>query len=127
MAMDKVFEFLSRLQTDDELATKADDAFVSGLHVVAGSAGYGFSEDELRAGMDAAAQRPLPESLEDLEELSDAELDNVVGAGSSFDTVFAGISSMGMTTDTVFAGSSVTVDGVSLRFSSFSSLGYTRR
>ena len=122
MAMDKVFEFLSRLQSDDELATKADDAFVSGLHVVAGSAGYGFSEDELRAGMDAAAQRPLPESLEDLEELSDAELDNVVGAGSSFDTVFAGI------TDTVFAGSSLnTVDGVSLRFSSFSSLGYTRR
>ena len=122
MAMEKVMEFLSRLQSDDELATKADDAFVSGLHVVAGSAGYSFSEDELRAGMDAAAQRPLPQSLEDLEELSDAELDNVVGAGSSFDTVFAGI------TDTVFAGSSLnTVDGVSLRFSSFSSLGYTRR
>jgi len=127
MATENVLDFLNRLISDDELAAKADDAWVAGLHAVAEGAGYRFSEDELRAGMDAAAQQPLPESLEELDELSEEELDNVVGAGgligATGDTVFAGISS-----DTVFAGISMqTADAVSLRFSSFSRTGFLRR
>ena len=112
MSPDDVNEFLERLDQDEELAVSADDAFVEALHGVASAAGYSFSQDELRAGMDGAAG------------LSDDQLDEVTGGSGTLTGA-----SMPSLADTVFAGTTsanLLVQPSTLRFASFSKLGFRR-
>ena len=106
MAVEEVTRFLRKLTEDESLALQADDAYVEALHRVASAAGYGFSEDDLRAGLDAAAG-----------DLSESELDQVVG----------GATLSGSTANTVFGGTSGKWSLASLtRFSSLSGGGFSR-
>ena len=128
MSIDKALEFLDRIEREEELAREADDAFVAGLHAVARRAGYDFGEDVLREGMDAAARRPLPEGLEELETLSDEDVDGVVAAGGTLaglrgDTPFGGVSGV-----TYWSGGETgnTVSIAGSRFASFSKSGFSK-
>jgi len=57
MTIEKAKEFLASLRSDEDLATRADDAYVAALMKVAASSGESFAEGELRAVLDAAAGR----------------------------------------------------------------------
>ncbi|MCB1739076.1 MAG: Nif11-like leader peptide family natural product precursor [Gammaproteobacteria bacterium] len=108
MAIEQVHSFLLALEEDETLAVRADDAYVAALRAVASSAGFEFSEDELRVALDTAAT--LPGS-----DLQAAELDQVVGGASTAITFWSGSASA---TSQPYTNST--------RFGSFSRLGFSR-
>ncbi|MCP5156122.1 MAG: Nif11-like leader peptide family natural product precursor [Ectothiorhodospiraceae bacterium] len=122
MSMEDVQRFLSALAQDEDLAVRADDAYVEALHRVASGAGYAFSEDDLRGALDATAA-----------DLADSDLEGVVGGFASMQfntaTLSAGMNTaFGGLADTVYGGgtSSIVNFGGLTRFSSFSKGGYSR-
>ena len=120
MAIENVQKFLQALDTNDDLAVRADDAYVAALHGVAAEAGFEFSEDELRTALDGAAG-----------DLSEGELDHVVGgaylSGATAATVDVWPTLDGSNANTVFGGTSGAVTQPSpLRFGSFSKSGFSR-
>ncbi|MCB1739075.1 MAG: Nif11-like leader peptide family natural product precursor [Gammaproteobacteria bacterium] len=124
MAIQDVQKFLLALEQDESLAVQVDDAYVEALHGVASGAGFEFSEDELRAGLDAAAG-----------DLSDEELEHVMGGYTSTslsrDALSAQLNTApgGFTADTVYGGGTSShglINPAPMRFSSFSKTGYSR-
>ena len=114
MAIEDVQKFLVALDSDESLAVQADDAYVEALHKVASGAGYGFSVDDLRSGLDAAAG-----------DLADDELDQVVGGFGLSRSLTVSASPVA---NTVFAGTTSAIANTvtALRFSSFSKYGFSR-
>lgn len=109
MSSEQAHTFLSRLNDDEQLGKKADDAFVIALLAVAKQAGYDLSEPELRAALDGEGGA-----------MADEELDQVAGGFGRFAN----------TVTTV--GLADTIDNVAgralgaLTINSFSKKGFTR-
>ncbi|MCP5156123.1 MAG: Nif11-like leader peptide family natural product precursor [Ectothiorhodospiraceae bacterium] len=102
MGIDEARKFLAALDGDEGLAVAADDAYVGALCRIAESAGFRFSEDDLRATLDGAGA-----------DLDDAELEHVVGGASQAITFWSG------------SAGALSRPGVT-RFGSFSKVGFSR-
>lgn len=120
MSIENATQFLSALKTDESLGRNADDAIVDALHSVGSAAGHDFGKDDLRAAMDGAGERAA------LDELSEAEMDQVVAAGAGLVQGIDGNTVASSSANTVFRGApnalTITING----FSSFSKSGFRR-
>lgn len=83
MTIDTAKKFLDWLDSDESVAREADDAMVGAIHRVAKRFGHEFSEEDLRAAMDAPPTYAALEDADDPASLSDDEMDEVVAAGRS--------------------------------------------